>query len=522
MNSTPPSWMQPRAAGTISDRTGKRAVKTETDAERRERRLAAEHAVWRILASADRLEGVVPSILKEVCRAGAWALGELWTPGDDGQILHLTDVWNDTLFDLDRFVEVSWVTTFPSGTGLPGRVLETGSPIWIPDVATDHNFPRLKLADEAGLHAAFGFPIRIHGQVKGVMAFYSPEFRQPDPELLESLDVIGGQIGHFIERSRTFQALAESEARWQRILSGAPFGIFHSTMDGKLLDVNPAFAAMLGFASPQDAIDAVNRTSIPQALYVDPNERDDFLQRLRQQPGNWISAEVQGRRTDGTTVIGELHVKWLYEYFGRSPVIEGFVTDITERKRMEKELRSALDRVRELTLRDHLTGLHNRRHLEDRLAIEMAAARRTGDDISIIMLDIDFFKRINDTHGHQVGDIALQALAMTLAADVRPEDVLARYGGEEFVLLLRQTGPREAWDAAERLRRMVMTRPVGVSFGEIRITISCGVASLSECGARDQDCLMQAADQRLYQAKAQGRNRTCGAGVLEDIPDFVL
>lgn len=473
-------------------------------------RRAAEHAIWRILASADDIATAASQILEAVCNLCAWDLGELWMLDERDGILRMTDYWQSTPTDLTEFIDISKATTFVRGAGLPGRVWATGSPSWIEDVVADPNFPRARFAKEVGIHAAFGFPIKTRSDVIGVMSFYSPEFRKPDLDLLESLDVIGGQIGHFIARVRAQQALTAGEARWQRIFDGAPIGIFHSLPSGRLMDVNPAFASILGYRSPAETLQVVNRTSIPESLYVDPERRNEILKTIQEQPGQWARCEVLGRRPDGDVIAGELQVRLLDDYNGETNVNEGFLIDITERKQMERDLQSALDEVRELTLRDHLTGLHNRRHLEERVDIELAAAQRNKSDVSVIMLDIDHFKAVNDTHGHSAGDAVLQNLAITLGKEVRPDDVLARYGGEEFVLLMRQTDTRQAMEAAERLRISVGRIPNSFEGRLMAITISCGVASLSECADRSQDSLLRLADERLYRAKELGRNRVIG------------
>lgn len=492
-----------------------KAMAPEHDSEyftglRLDQRRAAEHAAWRILASADDIDTAASQLMAALCDCGEWELGELWMVDVKGDVLRLTDVWNNSKKDLSEFIAISRATTFARGIGLPGLVWATGSPQWYEDVVTNGNFPRKRFADAVGLHAAFGFPIRNRGEFFGVMTFYSPEFRKPDLDLLESMDMVGGQIGHFIGRVRAQQALAASEAQWQRIFAGAPIGIFHSLADGRLLDVNPAFAQILGYASPAETLTVVNRTSIPEALYVDPDKRPEFLAKLQKNRERWASTEVRGRRPDGGVVTALLQARVLDEYKGEKNVFEGFVIDITERKKMETDLKAALVEVRELTLRDHLTGLHNIRHLTERMGIEIATARRGGHDVSAIMIDVDHFKAVNDLHGHAAGDAVLRNLARILGNEVRPDDVLARYGGEEFVLLMRQTAAVHAVETAERLRVRVEQTATMVDGLELPLTISCGVASLAECVEGTPSCLLSMADQRLYRAKELGRNRVVG------------
>jgi two-component system cell cycle response regulator len=171
----------------------------------------------------------------------------------------------------------------------------------------------------------------------------------------------------------------------------------------------------------------------------------------------------------------------------------------------------AMLRVYESTLRDALTGLYNRRHLERQLDVEIAAAIRHSRHLTVAMLDIDHFKRVNDTYGHAAGDAVLRAFAKTVGQLVRPEDLFARYGGEEFTLVLRDTHASQALHLAERLRSTIEQAPVVVGGQALRITSSCGVASLEECQPPDQETVLRVADERLYRAKQAGRNRVVGA-----------
>lgn len=173
---------------------------------------------------------------------------------------------------------------------------------------------------------------------------------------------------------------------------------------------------------------------------------------------------------------------------------------------------TALKKVYEAASRDGLTGVFNRKSLEERIAGELEFARRHGTELSVIMCDVDFFKKVNDTHGHIAGDAVLKEVARRLQAALRAEDVLARYGGEEFVVLSRGIPVAVAVELAERLRMTLAAAPVPFGDLQIPITASMGVASLAQVGLdADKAKLVGAADARLYQAKQAGRNRVVGA-----------
>ncbi|ACY16550.1 GGDEF domain-containing response regulator [Haliangium ochraceum] len=190
-----------------------------------------------------------------------------------------------------------------------------------------------------------------------------------------------------------------------------------------------------------------------------------------------------------------------------------------------RELAAANERLRSLAETDGLTGIYNHRHLQWFLRREVERARRSGLPISVLMIDVDHFKRFNDHHGHPAGDDLLRALATLLDGDRRTSDLCARYGGEEFALVLPDTAKTTATRVAVRLRRRVAEHAfegADTSQPQGYLSISLGVASFPE-DAGDADGLLEAADEALYQAKRLGRDRVAlyegeprGAGVPED------
>lgn len=160
---------------------------------------------------------------------------------------------------------------------------------------------------------------------------------------------------------------------------------------------------------------------------------------------------------------------------------------------------------------DALTNVHSRRHFETRLEEEMQRFTRYGDPLSMIMLDIDHFKSVNDTRGHHVGDIVLREVGRLVAENIRSMDYCARYGGEEFAILLPHTGHKKALQLAERMRKKIAAHSFQVEGGEpMRITASLGVSGLIKGTDKSKLDLVCEADAALYEAKSSGRNRTCG------------
>jgi len=167
----------------------------------------------------------------------------------------------------------------------------------------------------------------------------------------------------------------------------------------------------------------------------------------------------------------------------------------------------AAQQMYEMTVRDPLTRLHNRRYLDERLQTEFAFAARHRTSLSVLVIDVDHFKRVNDTVGHQAGDAVLRGLAAALQRMVRTEDLLARYGGEEFVVAARGIDERSAGIFAERIRRNVEQLEIPWADSRLKITVSVGLAHMGERRYPAPDALVAAADGALYQAKKGGRNR---------------
>ena len=181
-----------------------------------------------------------------------------------------------------------------------------------------------------------------------------------------------------------------------------------------------------------------------------------------------------------------------------------FVTEEEER---------ALAKVFDAAMRDGLTGALNRKALDERLASEVAFAVRHGTPLSLVLIDVDHFKAINDRYGHLAGDAAIREIATRVSRAVRTEDVVGRWGGEEFVVVARDIPLESAAMLAERLRATIAAEPISDAGQSIALSASFGVASLACCGERkDVRSLVRIADERLYAAKRGGRNRVVASG----------
>jgi len=173
-------------------------------------------------------------------------------------------------------------------------------------------------------------------------------------------------------------------------------------------------------------------------------------------------------------------------------------------------LQAVINGLCELSSRDPLTGLANRRHFELTLASEVDRVARAGEPAMVLMIDIDHFKRVNDAHGHQAGDLVLKAVGAALGECIRPMDTVARFGGEEFSMILPNCAPSYGQTVAERIRSHVgsLTIPIG-NGDEVSVTVSIGGAFAPQWVRSSALLWVERADQQLYRAKSEGRNRAC-------------
>jgi diguanylate cyclase len=173
-------------------------------------------------------------------------------------------------------------------------------------------------------------------------------------------------------------------------------------------------------------------------------------------------------------------------------------------------LQAVIDGLCELSSRDPLTGLSNRRQFELALASEIDRVARAGEPALVLMIDIDHFKNVNDTHGHPAGDLVLKEVAQALHECIRPMDTLARFGGEEFAMILPNCPPLFGRAVAERVRKKVEGRAVVIAPGQqVSVTVSLGGAFAPQWVRSSAPLWIDRADQQLYRAKAEGRNRAC-------------
>ena len=296
------------------------------------------------------------------------------------------------------------------------------------------------------------------------------------------------------------EALLHSEHHLRAVLEILPYPIYIAgRADGQLLFVNRKTCLL--FQSSARQLLKGNSAD----FYVDAREREDLRQLLTELP-DIRDVETHMKTAAGRPFTAELAAIRM-DYAG-TPAILVALNDISQRKEMEAEL------FRQAST-DPLTGVSNRRYFMAQAEQELRRSRRFARRLSVMMIDVDHFKQVNDTHGHATGDGVLQAIVHHALDSLRQSDLLGRFGGEEFAVILPETELAAAVEVAERLRHAIAARPLVVDAGQkkgaIPSTVSVGVAQL-RAGDATVDALLQRADAALYAAKHNGRNRVEVAG----------
>ncbi|WP_430387324.1 GGDEF domain-containing protein [Dyella sp. 20L07] len=292
-------------------------------------------------------------------------------------------------------------------------------------------------------------------------------------------------------------------ASLQQLYESIPAALGVIGRDGLYLAANTAYAAILG-AAPQELIGRAVAEYLPEA---DEQLHEDF-QRFDAGIGT-IEREVACR--------GSYYLVALQPVRDADDVVQGVTSvliDITARKRMEQALERARRHWQFHASHDHLTGLPNRRHIDEVVLAEASRCVRSGTPLSVLMIDVDYFKKFNDHAGHQRGDECLRLIAAQLQARMRRHgDLVGRYGGEEFIAILPGTDSAGAYRVAQGVLEDVRALSIGHPASPYGcVTLSVGVATLSDTSGRVSarcNALLGHADRALYSAKAAGRNAAC-------------
>jgi PAS domain S-box-containing protein len=329
-----------------------RVIRYAMERKRVERRLAAQHAVTSVLAESATLNDATPRILQAVCESLEWEMGALWKVDAQNEVLRCVAVWHMPAAQIPEFEASTRRFTFPQGVGLPGRIWSSGRPAWIANVVEDGNFPRAPVAAKEGLHAAFGFPVKIDLQILGVIEFFSRQIQQPDPDLLRMMAAIGSQIGQFMVRKETEEALAEERNLLRTLIDTLPDAIYVKDAHSRFLLGNAGVARLMGASRAEALVGKTDFDFFPSELadryYADERAVLESGQPLinREEP----VVDPSGRQGWLLTTKAPLR-----DTRGRIIGLVGMGREITERKREEEQHR--LSEARLQAILDNTTAV---------------------------------------------------------------------------------------------------------------------------------------------------------------------
>ncbi len=487
------------ASGDVSGLIG--TIIDITDRKRAEQREAIEHAVARFLGGDETVHDAIRGILSVICERLDWACGARWSLDERDNRLHMVETWSVPDQGIQAFLEACARESFaPDRSGLIRQVLATGNSNWIPDVLMRPDFLRAGLATRAGLRSAFAFPVMLGDRVVGAIEFFSRERRESDTWLLQTAVSVGRLIGQLMARRQAEAATRESEARFRSLTELSSDWYWEqdselrfTLVSGGVLDsLNVRPETFLGnrlremdiLGVPPAALDA------HQAVLAARKPFQDFEYAQRDQNGELRHVAYSGHAT--------------FDALGAFTGYRGVGKDITRRKKDEAALHATHAELERQANFDALTGLPNRHLLNDRLQHAVYVQRKTRS-VAVVFVDLDHFKVINDSLGHDVGDEVLRQVGERLLAMVRKGDTVARVGGDEFVLLLNDQGRENA--IFRSMRRIIakVGEPIVAAGRELKITCSAGISLYPQDGP-DVQTLLKYADAAMYRAKAHGRN----------------
>ena len=323
---------------------------------------------------------------------------------------------------------------------------------------------------------------------------------------LTSLLLLGLLVGLYRsqkKQERLGRSILREKERAESYLDMAGALIVAVDTTGRITMLNRRGSEILGYPEPELVGKNWFDTAVP------PEYRDLAIEAFHEFIGGTggalrVHADLRVLDSQGQVHILDWTSSLLHDEQGHIVGALSSGKDVTDRRRLEEDLKV-------LATTDSLTGLSNRRHFLDMAAATMENYRRYRRPLAVLMLDIDRFKRINDTYGHATGDQVLIVLADTLREVLRSADICGRYGGEEFVCLLPETTEIEARVVAERLRMAMAEQTIATAEGELHFTVSIGLAE-AEPGDSTVETLIQRADVAMYEAKAAGRNRVVSCG----------
>jgi diguanylate cyclase (GGDEF)-like protein len=496
-----------------------------------EQRLAALHAAGAELAGARSLEGGLAGALRGLGEQLGWGLGTVWLAGSDGA-LACAETWHHAGVPAGPYLELCSDPEPPGAGTLLDTVRRSGARAWVEHPEADPGGSpdprRMRAATACGLQTLIAVPIVSRRETLGVLELACSHPRSHDAETLDLVADVATQIGQFVQRRRAEERMAAQAANLaavaelsQALAQNPDPAATRPTLVDAVRTLARADSVILFEPDGDDHLAVTAESGGLVAPGTRLHVRDDqaiTLDVFRTGRGRFVAdytAEpVHARAIQQRTALRSAHYEPIRRDGKVAAVLVVASRDVRSKdaggidalmRLLAGEAGTALalsDLVATLDARartDQLTGLANRRTWDHELPRELARARRTGEPLSLAILDLDRFKAYNDTHGHPAGDRLLRGAAAAWTERLRSTDVLARYGGEEFAVLLPGCDAHSAAQVAEALRAAVPDEE------------TCSIGVVTWDGLEPADALVARADAALYRAKDTGRDRVVAA-----------
>jgi len=444
--------------------------------------LKAFVVISRILFAAESCAKGIEDAIHAICMAHDLSEGTYWRIDEESGLLSEFARWPQA-----NPAHASTATALAPPTWLKDQ------PMWISDLSVDElrsQAPDVWKPAGPGVVA----PIQFGGRTTGVLALSAHAPEAACVEVIETLEVLSPLIGFFCEHALAVDRLRASEQRFASTLDLAAIGIAHVGDTGRFLYANPRLCQMLGYTESELRLLSVKDVSHPDDAHITDEMRD----RLRRGEVDSFKLEKRYARKDGSEIWVALTVAARRDDSGHRMYDVSVVEDITARKLAE-------ERVQYLATHDGLTGLPNRAMFAQLVSLAVESAKRHDSKIAVLFIDLDRFKVINDTLGHDAGDVLMREMAARFRECLRGSDVVARLGGDEFVILVQDvTDSAQVAVVARHLLSAIM-RPIEIHGQECRVTASIGICLHPEVGQDDQSVIKNA-DLAMYAAKEKGKN----------------
>ncbi len=462
---------------------------------RAERLQQLEHTIARILAETDGVAGALKVLVHSICELQGWAAGAFWGHDEQQDRLRWCGGWGTpATHSIAPGANSSGQSIIGALQEAPSWLPAHGEPVWIAELKTDPRTAGTPLLADVDWSSGLFVAVRSRGAVLGVLEFYAPRIAPPDQGLVRVLRVAAAEVGHFYQRAVDIEDLRESEQRFSSTMELAAIGIAHVGDHGRFIYANPQLCEMLGYGEPEMLELTVAQITHPD----DAGMTDDLREQLRSGAIKSFKVEKRYLRRDGAPLWVGLTIAVKRDRRGRPAYDVSIVEDISDRRRAE-------EKIQYLATHDGLTGLPNRAMFMELLALATETVRRYKREFAVLFVDLDRFKIINDTLGHEAGDVLLREIAARLKDCVRASDVVARLGGDEFVVLLQEVNSETQVGTIARSILSAVMKPVVILGHECRVTASIGVCMHPGQG-QDEHAVMKYADMAMYLAKEEGKN----------------